>query len=83
MISIHTLKASPIGNKITPNAQIIISEKVPDFDIETYEMEYPRLFNDEAKKVVDLMIANMPGGLVDHIFAELALRKASIFGVRL
>lgn len=38
-----------------------------------------RQYHEEAVCVVDFMQRHMPQGLVDHIMAELCLRKANLF----
>lgn len=69
-------------------AAIMISGKIPDDIRITKDKEIPVFYKDwrkyyqqEAKKVVDVMHEHMPQGLVDAIFGELCYWKSTIFRV--
>lgn len=41
-----------------------------------------RLFQEEAIRLADALCSHLPQGLVDHLFAELARRQASLLIVK-
>ena len=83
MLKSYTFKASPLlsGASPTPGGILRVTQELPSMLMGGRLENTSQLFRTEAKNVVDFMQNTMPQGLVDHIFAELAARKASLFHV--
>jgi hypothetical protein len=83
MLESCTFKASPLlsGDGPTPGGILRVTQEIPGNGLPERLSMTRDMFRAEAKNVVDFMQNTMPQGLVDHIFAELAARKASLFHI--
>ena len=80
--SVTTFKAQGIGNRVVPDLHIEARVPIPSAtQLQVESGSAVARMQDQAVKIVDAMQECLPGGVVDHIFAELARRKASQFVV--
>lgn len=82
---IKVFKAQPTGDQVIPDLELSATEPMPELMHVAESFYRPALtgvFEKEAEKIVDALIASLPGGTIDQVLALLLRRKASIYVVR-
>jgi hypothetical protein len=81
---VKTYKARPIGGEAVPDLLVEATEPIPELPYSSLvNGEWRRMHEQEAKRIVDAMYASLPGGILHHVFAELARRRACELAVRI
>lgn len=79
-----TVKGFPLayqGGDYVPPLTLVLDTEPPPATPRIDLASYGRLYHEQAVRFLDVLQRHAPGGFVDAIFAELAHRKASVFGV--
>ena len=75
MKQIHSYKADG------PEPLVLIFDRDIPGQLHTFpERQQRKFWQDDAHMVVNYLCKHLPAGLIGHIFAELALRQASVHG---
>ena len=83
MIRIQLHKAQAAPDRQIPDTTIEIRDEVPDFVIaEGWEKAYRDYYDTEAKRLVDTLLACLPGGTLDRVLALLLQRAASLHRIQ-
>ena len=69
----HAVGADPVS--------ISFESDVPDFSGVDFERRARDFYNAEALRLLGVLSEHLPGGLLDALFGQLCLRKASIYRV--
>jgi len=73
---VKTFKARPAGETV-PDLLIEATEEIPRMETaDVMAGKQRERFQAEAIKIVDAMYASLPGGVLHHVFAEMARRRA-------
>lgn len=65
-----------------PDLHISGTFEMPSFGPD-YAEKAPLRFDEQGKRIVDAMLASLPGGTVDAVLRHLLLHRASLLVVRL
>lgn len=65
----------------TVSGRILIIDSMPEFKMEAYlarEKEAAAFFDAQAKEIVEVLVATLPGGTLDRVLAQLLHRSVSL-----
>lgn len=80
------VKGLPRACPIAPEPQIepfalVFDGEVPNFDTDDWGQRYRAYYHEQAVRIVDALQKGIPGGLFDHVSAELMRRQSSVYRV--
>lgn len=74
-------KAEPSRDRVVPDRTIAITGQMPKFDNDNYVAEARAFHGRQAELIHGVLIAALPAGTLDHLFAVMAADRASILRV--